>query len=278
MTVTTYSIYMEYTWYIPVIWQRMSYDRYIYTRYIPFVIYLSLSFTWYIPVIWNAFLYWVYTWYIPFKWKAFKCSILRSAKSSQVRFFPRGTLWAAMSGMVGPGHRPGRGFSCRPGTSPLQSQRRRRASGAGDQYRVTVSQYQHVLNTYICQWFNIGFNIRYPNSGMYRISISWLGSTSGTLAMFDIKCQTYDIFILRYWLDIDSILNVRKWPSISRYDMKLDIEDKNTRYWCTTISKKHRYRTFYIDIDSSRYRRNVDIEVQNFDIGIYRYRRFSRYR
>ena len=33
-----------------------------------------------------------------------------------------------------------------------------------------------------------------------------------------------------------------------------------------------------IDIDSSRCRRNIDIEVQNLDIGIYRYRTFSRYR
>ena len=40
---------------------------------------------------------------------------------------------------------------------------------------------------------------------------------------------------------------------------------------------------FYTDIDPSRYRRNLDIdsiiiEVKNFDIGIYRYRSFSRCR
>ena len=48
--------------------------------------------------------------------------------------------------------------------------------------------------------------------------------------------------------------------------MHYDIEE-------TSISK-----LFSIDIDSSRCRRNIDIEVQNFDIGIYRYRTFSRYR
>jgi hypothetical protein len=60
--------------------------------------------------------------------------------------------------------------------------------------------------------------------------------------MFDIVCQTYDICILRYWLDIDSISNVQKWRSISRYDIKLDIEVK------------------ILDIDALRYRRNIDIE------------------
>jgi uncharacterized protein YjbK len=82
--------------------------------------------------------------------------------------------------------------------------------------------------------------------------------------------------------------------------MKLDIESFDIRYRMLKIMKYSiskaeildidalRYRRkidiepFYIVIDSSRYRRNVDIEVdievQNFDIGIYRYRRFSRYR
>ena len=74
-------IMMVYTWYLPDIWRPqvytwnipsiyLSYDNIViwqvYTRYIPYVIYLS--YTWYIPVIWNAFLYRVYTLYIPFPW------------------------------------------------------------------------------------------------------------------------------------------------------------------------------------------------------------------
>ena len=68
--------------------------------------------------------------------------------------------------------------------------------------------------------------------------------TSGTLAMFDIVCQTYDICILRYWLDIDSISNVRKWRSISRYDIKLDIEYKILDIDALRYRRKHRYRIF----------------------------------
>jgi hypothetical protein len=48
---------------------------------------------------------------------------------------PRGALWAAMSGTVARGHRPGRGLPSRPGTTLWPSQQRRRASesesGAG---------------------------------------------------------------------------------------------------------------------------------------------------
>jgi hypothetical protein len=38
----------------------------------------------------------------------------------------------------------------------------------------------------------------------------------------------------------------------------IDIEGRNIRHRSSTISK--------IDIDSARYQRNIDIEVQNFDI------------
>jgi hypothetical protein len=81
----------------------------------------------------------------------------------------------------------------------------------------------------------------------------------------------------------DTILN-----SISKLkysiSMHYDIEETSISNLFFIDIDSLRYRRnvdiepFYIDIDSSRYRRNVDIEVQNFDIGIYRYRTFSRYR
>ena len=57
MTTYSHGIYLEYTWYIPVIWQRMSYDRYIPGIYQKRL----LVYTWYIPVIEMPF----YTGYIP---------------------------------------------------------------------------------------------------------------------------------------------------------------------------------------------------------------------
>ncbi len=90
--------------------------------------------------------------------------------------------------------------------------------------------------------------------------------TSGTLATFDIDRRTFDIGILRYWVDIERLkmtFDIEIRYQI-RYRMfcnsisnalnleNIDIECRNIRYRCTKISKNIRYRSIKIDIDSAR--------------------------
>jgi hypothetical protein len=96
---------------------------------------------------------------------------------------------------------------------------------------------------------------------------------------FDIEGRTFDIVILRYQRfnlryrrsENDLRYQVRYYNSISKI-FTFDIECPTLRY-VDIEGCNIRYRTnieaWNFDIDAIRNQRNVDIEVQNFDIAMY---------